>query len=269
MDENEVEAAKARTVRAFEQIAPVYDQRKAGLFAHFGRRLVHHARIKPGDRVLDVATGRGAVLLPAAQAVTVSGFVDGIDLTEAMVRETTADLGRWGITNASVQVMDAEELEFDTGTFDAVLCGFGLMFFPRLDLALSEFRRVLASGGTVGVSTFATVPLTAAIAPVMRAHDWKSQQAQPLATTSDLHPVLIRAGFQDVSIQMETFEGIYHDEDDYWSWFMTLRPGFWLRSQPPEAQAQFKEDAYAHLRANRQPDGIHESITALIAIART
>jgi ubiquinone/menaquinone biosynthesis C-methylase UbiE len=268
MDENETKAAKARTVRAFEQTAAFYDQRGAGLFAHFGQRLVQHAGIKPGDRVLDVATGRGAVLLPAAKAVTASGFVSGIDLTEAMVRETTGDLARWGITNASVLVMDAEHLEFDTGTFDAVLCGFGLMFFPRLDLALAEFHRVLAPGGTVGVSTFATVPLTAAIAPTLRAHGWSSKQAQQLATTSELHSVLTQAGFLEVSILSETFEGMYRDEDAYWSWFMTLLPGLWLQSQPVEAQTLFKEDAFAQLRANRQPDGIHESVTALIAVAR-
>lgn len=270
MDEKEIEEAKARTVRVFEQTASAYDQLGVGLFSHFGRRLVQHAKIKPGDQVLDVATGRGASLLPAAKAATVSGFVNGIDLTQAMVRETTRDLARRGITNASVQVMDAEQLEFDTGKFDAVLCGFGLMFFPRLDLALAEFRRVLAPGGTVGVSTFATVPLTAALAPILHAHGWITQlhPAQQLATPSELHEALTRAGFLEISIQPETLKGIHHDEDAYWSWFMTLRPGFWLRSQPPEMQARFKEDAYAHLRANRQPDGIHESVTALIAIAR-
>jgi ubiquinone/menaquinone biosynthesis C-methylase UbiE len=271
MDENPVEAAKARTFSVVGETAANYDQYGAGLFAYFGSRMVEHSGIKPGDRVLDVAAGRGAILFPAATAVTTSGFVNGIDLTEAMVRETSEDLARRNITNASMQLMDAEQLEFDTGAFDAVLCGFGVMFFPRLDLALAGFRRVLVTGGSLGVSTFATIPITPAIAPVMSAHQWITQRhhAQQLATPGKLHDVLTRAGFDDVTVQPEVFEAVYPDEDAYWTWAMTLVPSIWFRLQPPETRARITKDAYAHLRSIRQPDGIHESITALFATAHT
>ena len=272
MVENPVEAAKARTMRAFGEMAPDYDQSGPAFFSYFGRVLVKQAGIRVGDRVLDVATGRGAVLLPAAEAVTDAGFVSGIDLTEAMVRETTADLERRNIPNASVQIMDAEQLDFTNGEFDAVLCGFGVMFFPRLNQALAEFRRVLKPNGTLGVSTFQLMPtLTPAIEPVMREHEGAVQRPlmQQLATPGELHEALAGAGFEDVTIRPETFEAIYPDEDAYWSWAMSLLPGVWLRQKPAATQARFKADAYAHLHTIRQSDGIHETITALIATAHT
>jgi ubiquinone/menaquinone biosynthesis C-methylase UbiE len=271
MAENPIQAAKARTIHAFGEMASEYDQTGPAYFSYFGRILVKQAGISPGDRVLDVATGRGAVLIPAAEAVTETGFVSGIDLTEAMVRETTADLERRNITNASVRMMDAEQLDFTDGEFDAVLCGFGIMFFPRLQLALAEFQRVLKPGGTIGVSTFKMMmTLTPAIEPVMRAHEGAIQRplTQQLATPSELHDALAGAGFEDVTIRTESFEAIYPDEGAYWSWAMSLLPGVWLRRQPAETQARFKEEAYAHLGSIRQPDGIHESITAQIATAR-
>ena len=65
MDEAGAHKALARAV--FNAVAADYDAEGVGIFAHFGRRLVAAAGVAPGERVLDVATGRGAVLVPAAE----------------------------------------------------------------------------------------------------------------------------------------------------------------------------------------------------------
>jgi ubiquinone/menaquinone biosynthesis C-methylase UbiE len=59
---------KARAKTQFNTVAAEYDA-GPGCFAHFGRRLVTAAEIQPGQRVLDVASGRGAVLFPCAERV--------------------------------------------------------------------------------------------------------------------------------------------------------------------------------------------------------
>jgi ubiquinone/menaquinone biosynthesis C-methylase UbiE len=64
---NEQEARKAQNKTLFNKLSCEYDS-GAGCFAHFGRRLVDVARIHAGARVLDIASGRGAVLFPAATA---------------------------------------------------------------------------------------------------------------------------------------------------------------------------------------------------------
>src|SRR5262249_3356453 len=136
----------------FNTVAAEYDA-GPGCFAHFGRRLVTAAEIQPGQRVLDVACGRGAVLFPCAERVGQTGQAIGVDLADEMVRATNEAAARRGITARSL-VMDAEHLDFPDATFDRVLCGFGIMFFPNQIQALDEFRRVMKPGGRLAVSTW-------------------------------------------------------------------------------------------------------------------
>ena len=145
---------KAEVRTQFNAVAADYDA-GPGAFAHFGRRLVDVAAIASGNRVLDVASGRGAVLFPAAEMVGASGDVIGIDLAEEMVRATNEDAARLGL-RVRVQLMDAEHLDFPDAAFDRVLCGFGIMFFPNQERALREFHRVLDPGGQPAVSTWHT-----------------------------------------------------------------------------------------------------------------
>ena len=149
---DEAAARKEQTRALFDRLAPDYD---AGprCFTHFGGRLVDVVGIAPGQRVLDVATGRGAVLFPAAERAGTAGSVVGIDLAEGMARATNAEAEHRGLS-AHVHVMDAEHLDFPDATFDHVLCGFGVMFFPDQGRALAEFRRVLRPRGQVCVSTW-------------------------------------------------------------------------------------------------------------------
>src|SRR5262245_30928672 len=145
-------ARKARVRTQFNNVAADYDA-GPGCFAHFGRRLVAVADIQPGQRVLDVASGRGAVLFPAAERVGRTGEVVGIDLAEEMARAANDEAARRGLP-VRVDVMDAEHPDFPAASFDRVLCGFGVMFFPNQLGALTEFRRVLKPGGRAGLSTW-------------------------------------------------------------------------------------------------------------------
>ena len=137
----------SRSAAAYGQVGPSY-------FQHFGQQLVNFARITPGARVLDVACGRGAVLFPAAEAASPGGLVTGVDLSAGMVSETSRDIAERSVRNARVVHMDAENLQFPDASFDTVLCGFALFFFPRLDQALAEMHRVLVPGGQIAVSTW-------------------------------------------------------------------------------------------------------------------
>ena len=134
---------KTETAARFNRMATDFDPQ--GVFAHFGQRLVEVVGVEPGQRVLDVATGRGAVLFPAIERVGTAGEAVGVDLAEGMVKAANEEAERrgWG---QRVRAMDAEQLDFPDAAFDRVLCGFGVMFFPHLDQALAGFRRVLSRG---------------------------------------------------------------------------------------------------------------------------
>jgi len=101
---------KAEVRTRFNATAGEYDS-GPGVFAHFGRRLVALADIAPGNRILDVASGRGAVLFPAAEKVGESGYAIGVDIADEMIHATTDEVARLG-AHAQLQVKDAEHLDF-------------------------------------------------------------------------------------------------------------------------------------------------------------
>ena len=151
------EAARTKQeaiVGVFDRAAATYDRVGPQFFTHFGKRLVDSARLVPGQEVLDVATGRGAVLFAAVERVGPSGRVRGIDFSADMVRETMVDIRTAGWQHVTMQQMDAEQLDFEAASFDAVLCGFALWFFPHPYRALDQFFRVLRPGGRVGLTTW-------------------------------------------------------------------------------------------------------------------
>jgi ubiquinone/menaquinone biosynthesis C-methylase UbiE len=133
-----------------DEAAAEYDRAFAHVTAHFMPFLLRAGQIAPGMRVLDIATGTGLSAEAALAAVGPTGHVTAADVSPAMVEKARERLGK--APNASVSVEDGQALSFSDGSFDAVLCNLGLMFFPDPVRGLSEFRRVLRSGGRAAVS---------------------------------------------------------------------------------------------------------------------
>jgi ubiquinone/menaquinone biosynthesis C-methylase UbiE len=136
---------------AFKDAAAAeYDRAFAHVTAYFMPFLLRAAHLAPGMHVLDIATGTGLSAEAALAGVGPTGHVTAADLSPAMVKKARDRLGK--APNASVLVEDGQALSFSDGSFDAVLCNLGLMFFPDPVRGLSEFRRVLRSGGRAAVS---------------------------------------------------------------------------------------------------------------------
>jgi len=113
-------------------------------------RLVKHAGITSGQRVLDVGCGTGVVAVTAAR---MGARVTGLDLTPellAVARENSAIAG----VTIDWHEGDVEKLPFDAGAFDVVVSQFGHMFAPRPEVAIAEMLRVLRPGGTIAFSTW-------------------------------------------------------------------------------------------------------------------
>jgi SAM-dependent methyltransferase len=113
-------------------------------------RLVQHAGIKEGQRVLDVACGTGVVAITAARR---GARVTGVDLTPELLVAA-----RENASIAEVQIDwhegDVENLPFGDGAFDVVVSQFGHIFAPRPEVAIGEMLRVLKRGGTIAFSTW-------------------------------------------------------------------------------------------------------------------
>jgi ubiquinone/menaquinone biosynthesis C-methylase UbiE len=98
------------------------------------------------SQVLDIASGPGYA---AGAAAALGATATGIDLSENM-----RDLAATNFPDVSFQLGDAEDLPFDTGSFDVVTMNFGVLHFPDADKALGEAFRVLQSGGRLGFTAW-------------------------------------------------------------------------------------------------------------------
>lgn len=259
---------KAQTRAVFDRIVPDYDAGGPGCFATFGRRLVAEVGVLAGQRVLDVATGRGAVLLPAAEAVGPTGSVTGLDLSEGMVRATREEAARRGVA-AEVLVGDAEALDFPDATFDLVLCGFGLMFLPQVALALAEFRRVLRPGGRLGVSTW---QLTQAddLGAVLAQQGLLdvNQEVMRFSVADELQRALAAADFTAVRVRPDTVAFRYDDLAAYWQNARGTGIRRWLDRLDDAQHEQVRAALAERVQSRQQADGLHLPATALLAVAR-
>lgn len=131
----------------FGRSAPSYDS-VIPFFSTFGELLVDIAAIRPNERVLDVAAGRGASAFPAAER---GAEVVAVDLAPVMVEALRADAAERGLDRLEVAIGDAEDLRYED-EFDVVLCGFALHIVPAPDRAFAGSLRALRPGGRCAVS---------------------------------------------------------------------------------------------------------------------
>ncbi len=284
-ESSEIAQQKQRVSKIFDGAAPTYGHIGPLIFSHFGRRLVEIAQIPSGSKVLDVATGRGALLYPAAESVGSDGKVTGIDLSEKMVQETNKELARLKLsTDIEVVQMDAENLQFPDDLFDFVLCGFAIFFFPQLDQAMAEFRRVLKPGGFICVSTFDKLfddewiwldEIVSTYLPsepeVTQATESNSESEPVFDTPEGLKAIMNTAGFESIQIFTETAEFIYATEEELWStlWSHGFR-GTLERienERGPDGLQSFKLEVFNKVNSIKKTDGLHQVIPVHVSLA--
>lgn len=139
--------SRLRHARAYDDVAPDYEAVSAPrLFDGPARELVAFAAPAPGDRVLDVGTGTGAV---AAAASAPGAIVTGVDPSLPMLMAAR----RRGIPRLCAGALP--HLPFADGCFDVVLSAFVMTHLDDPDAAAVEMRRVLRPGGRIALSAWA------------------------------------------------------------------------------------------------------------------
>jgi SAM-dependent methyltransferase len=115
------------------------------LFADYGADLARRATAAKPGRVLEIAAGTGIVTRLLRDALPVSTHLVASDLNPPMleIARQKFSVGE----KVEFQPADATALPFDDDAFDALVCQFGVMFFPDKDRSYREAHRVLASGG--------------------------------------------------------------------------------------------------------------------------
>lgn len=148
------EAGRVAQVAAlFDRVATTYDTTGHPWFVPIAEALVAEVAPQPGERVLDIGTGKGAALWTAATAVGPTGSVVGIDLAPGMVAAAREEAARRD-AQVRIELGDATQPAADLGPVDVIVSSLVLFFLPDPAAALRRWAGLLAVGGRIGVATF-------------------------------------------------------------------------------------------------------------------
>ena len=267
--------SKRMIERQFDGSAQAYDRMGPSVFGRFGARLVEQVSLAQDARVLDVATGTGAALLPVARRLGPQGHVTGIDLSTGMLREAERTARAEGLANIELLKMDAEHLEFPDQTFDAVLAAHAIFLFPDREAALREMYRVTKFGGCIGLSIFGNTPTAftpawAILAEQLGEYGVEVRVPNPLAFYSpdEMGTLLSGSGFRRIEILSEAGELVYSIGQDWWNSLLTMAPGPAIMSMDEATRARFKEEYLGKLSPLIREDGLHLSLSMVYATAQ-
>lgn len=221
------------TRSAWDAIAAGYDEfvTPTGDWA-LPREALQQAGLEKGMRLLDVASGSGALSLPAAR---LGARVLAVDLSPAMIERLEARARAEGLADIEGRVMDGHALDLEDDAFDVAASQFGVMLFPDLPRALREMARVTRPGGRVLMVAYGPPAevefltfFLAALQAVVPGSSGLPDDPPPLpfqvADPRTLQKSLEEAGLREVQVQPSTERLEFGSGSDMWLWVTNSNP---------------------------------------------
>jgi len=143
-----------RAARTYGAAADHYSLPALGFWDRFGAATVARLPLAPGQRVLDLCCGAGASALPAAHAVGAGGQVLGVDLAAPLLDLARARAASERLANVEFRHGDATRTQLPDGSFDAVVCVFGVFFVRDMAAFTAEMWRLVRPGGVLAITTW-------------------------------------------------------------------------------------------------------------------
>lgn len=217
----------------WESAAPGWAERSATISAAgapVANWLVEAAALNPGDRVLEVAAGLGDVGLLAAERVGEQGEVWITDGAEAMVEAAARRAAATGLRQLKVAHMEAEWLDAETASFNAVISRWGYMLVVDPEAALREARRVVTGGGRIALAAWDRLELNPWMAIPRSEFESRGLIAPPVPDAPDpfrfaadgvIADLLLTAGFSEVVVESIELHWPAESLDDWWEHMRT------------------------------------------------
>jgi SAM-dependent methyltransferase len=180
---------------------------------------------QPGQRVLELAAGLGETGLLAAELVAPVGGAIISDQAEAMLAGARKRAAQLGLSNIEFQVINAEWIDMPVASVDIVLCRWGYMLMADPAAALGETRRVLRSGGRVGMAVWDSIEHNPwASLPGLELRE-RGLMAVPepgtpgpfaLGRAEGVYELLERAGFAEVNVESLELHRRHASFEEFW-----------------------------------------------------
>jgi len=231
--------------------------------AHAAQRL----NARPGERILDVATGTG---WSARNVARTGATVTGVDISEELLA-AAGELSAHVRPAITFQQADAERLPFADGAFDGIISTFGVMFALDQAQAAVELARVCRSGGRLALATWAPAGAVAQFFGVIAQHsDAPPSPSSPLAWGDPAHVEKLLGSTFDLKFEPGVSNAYHGSEQDIWDWYTR---GFGplrqlAESLPTDRLERLKRDVDAYHRHYAVPAGLHVKRDYLLVIGR-
>jgi ubiquinone/menaquinone biosynthesis C-methylase UbiE len=223
--------------------------------------ILEAAQLRPGLRVLDLASGVGDPALSIAAKVAPSGRVTASDLGPGMISLAEELAHKQGLTNIEFREANAESLPFADESYDVLTCRFGVMFFPDLHKALRECLRVLKPGGRAAFVAWGIQeqPFFATTGGIVMKHvpvpppppDPDGPSRSMFGERGRLRRALEAAGFQNVNEEDRVVNGVWNRSlEEYWIQFTEVAAPFrpLIAQLTPAKRAQAQAEILAALK---------------------
>ena len=256
----------------FDIVATGYDNPAMRFFTSAADRLIDSLDPKPGQKVLDVATGTGAVATCCAQALLPDGRVIAIDLSMAMMEKARQKASYQGLDNIDFIAMDADHLEFENNSFDHALCSFGIFFLPDMKRGLEEWMRVVRPGGSILFSSFAELAFKPMVEVFVKqleesgvVFEEPPLRAQQLTTIDQCLALMDSAGLYDRNVEQHQLGYYLQSVEDWWSIvsFSGLRG--WLDKLDEQEKSAFKSRHLASIQSLFNEKGLWLDVGVLVS----
>jgi SAM-dependent methyltransferase len=211
---------------------------------HIADWLLDRLDAKPGETMLDIAAGNGAISHELSPRVGDSGRVICTDFAPAMVESARRRGDELGLTNIEYREMDAERMELGDAGVEGAVCRFGYMLMADPVAALKETRRVLREGGRLTFAVWGEAAknawvLVPASVLIERGHMPMPEPGAPgilaLGGTDKVESALGAGGFDPRAIEELPVHYTYPDRDTMWEHIATrMGPLTRIVSELPE-----------------------------------
>ncbi|HLI57963.1 MAG TPA: class I SAM-dependent methyltransferase, partial [Actinomycetota bacterium] len=180
------ESLVARTAATYAATAEHFDDAPLSFWDRYGRRSVARLGLQPGASVLDACCGTGASAIPAAAQVGPGGRVLGVDLSEPALALARTKAEAAGLHNVAFRAVDIRSAELAAGSFDAVVCVFGIFFLPDMVAGLRDLWQLVRPGGRLALTVWGPGLFEPAASEFWRAV--RAEQASPGGSDHEYRP---------------------------------------------------------------------------------